>query len=259
MDRQPASWDEQDSRTFIDYGRYFVPDRERQLQTIVDLLPSSEGPFRVIELGCGEGLLAQAILQQYPSCIVYGLDGSTEMRHRARNRLARFGERFQAASFNLADESWRQVDDPVQAVVTSLALHHLDAAQKQRLFRDVYRMLALGGVFVIADLIEPASSAGWALAARAWDEAVRERALELDGTTAGFDRFQQMAWNMYRHFEEEDIDKPSPLFDQLKWLEQAGFDEVDVFWMRAGHAIFGGTRLDNRSRGPKTATGPYGK
>jgi hypothetical protein len=32
------------------------------------------------------------------------------------------------------------------------------------------------------------------------------------------------------------------LLDQLKWLEGAGFVDVDVYWMRAGHAIFGGRK-----------------
>jgi hypothetical protein len=121
-----------------------------------------------------------------------------------------------------------------------LAVHHLDGSQKQVLFRDVHNMLAHEGTFIIADLVEPAHQLGWKLAARAWDEAVRERALELDGTTEGFSFFERERWNMYRHFDPEDIDKPSCLFDQLKWLEQAGFVDVDVYWMRAGHAIFGG-------------------
>ncbi len=38
------------------------------------------------------------------------------------------------------------------------------------------------------------------------------------------------------------IDKPSRLFEQLIWLEQAGFLDVDVHWMKAGHAIFGGRK-----------------
>jgi hypothetical protein len=45
---------------------------------------------------------------------------------------------------------------------------------------------------------------------------------------------------MYRYFDPDDIDRPSRLFDQLKWLERAGFVDVDVYWMQAGHAIFGG-------------------
>lgn len=31
----------------------------------------------------------------------------------------------------------------------------------------------------------------------------------------------------------------SRLFDQLKWLEDAGFADVNVHWMLAGHAVFG--------------------
>jgi tRNA (cmo5U34)-methyltransferase len=233
------NWDEQASRTFVDYGRYFVPERERQLQIIVALVPHLDRPYTIVDLCCGEGLLAQALLEQLPACTVYGLDGSTEMLQRAQERLARFGERFQAQPFDLFARLWRNADHPVHAVVTSLALHHLDGPQKQVLFRDVYGMLVPGGAFVIADLVEPAHQLGWALAAEAWDEAVRERALELDGTMEGFAFFERERWNMYRYFDPEDIDKPSRLFDQLKWLEQAGFVAVDVYWMRAGHAIFG--------------------
>ena len=233
-------WNEQASQMFIDYGRYFVPERERQLQIIVDLVPRFDGPGTIVELCCGEGLLAEAILDRFPTYTVHGFDGSTEMLQRAQERLARFGGRFQASPFDLAARSWRDVDDPVHAVVTSLALYHLDGPQKQVLFRDIYAILAPGGAFIIADVVEPAHPLGRELAADAWDEAVRERALELDGTTEGFALFERERWNMYRYFDPEDIDKPSRLFDQLKWLEQAGFGGVDGYWMRAGHAVFGG-------------------
>ena len=39
-----------------------------------------------------------------------------------------------------------------------------------------------------------------------------------------------------------EMDKPSPLFHQLQWLDQAGFGRVDVHWLRAGHAIFSGMK-----------------
>jgi len=117
-------WDERISQTFIDYGRYFVPGRERQFQIIVDLVPRFEQPG-IIELCCSEGLL-----EQIPACIVYGFDGSAEMLQRAKERLARFGERFQAKPFDLFAKSWRKADHPVNTVVTSLAIHHLDGAQK---------------------------------------------------------------------------------------------------------------------------------
>lgn len=47
---------------------------------------------------------------------------------------------------------------------------------------------------------------------------------------------------MYRH--PDPVDKPSRLMDQLLWLEQAGWRDVDVYWMRAGHAMFGGRKAE---------------
>ncbi len=233
-------WDEHNTQTFIDYGRYFIPKREHQIHIIASLLPRRSATVTVLELCCGEGLLAQTILERFPTYTVYGLDGSPGMLKRAAERLAHFGERFQARQFDLADTAWRSEYAHLNGVASSLAIHHLDGKQKQALFADVYRMLAPGGAFIIADLIEPAHPLGWELAAEEWDAAVRQRALQLDESLIGFEFFSHHHWNMYRFFDPEDIDKPSPLFDQLKWLEKAGFSGVDVFWMSAGHAIYGG-------------------
>ena len=238
--KAPQPWDEQVSQDFIDYGRYFVPERERQWQIMVDLLPQFDQPGALLDLCCGEGLLVQAILERLPGCTLYGLDGSPEMLRRARERLANFGDSFRAVKFNLLDRTWPQVEFPIQAVVSSLAIHHLEGLEKLALFQEVHNLLAPGGVFLIADIVEPANPMGCDVAAKEWDAAVRERALELDGNMEGFAAFERMRWNTYRYFDPEDIDKPSRLLDQLKWLEQAGFADVDVHWMRAGHAIFGG-------------------
>ena len=57
-----------------------------------------------------------------------------------------------------------------------------------------------------------------------------------------YERFEELEWNLFRETEPDPIDRPSPLFDQMKWLEEAGLTDVDVFWMKAGHAIFGGRK-----------------
>jgi tRNA (cmo5U34)-methyltransferase len=236
------SWGEEQSRQFLDWGRYFVPERERQLRTIAALLPRPDEPYTVLEVACGEGLLGEAILEAHPAVTVYGLDGSEAMLRAARRRLERFGERFQAGIFDLFARSWPRLELPVRGVVSALAIHHLDGQGKADLFREVFSLLEPGGMLVVADVIAPAGATGWELAAGAWDEAVQARSLELDGDSRGFEAFQSQRWNMYRFFDPQDIDHPSPLFEQLKSLEAAGFAEVDVYWMLAGHAIFGGRK-----------------
>ncbi len=237
-----SSWTEANSQTFLDYGRYFVPERERQIETICGLIPSALEGAKIVELCCGEGLLAQALLERLPDATVRGMDGSPEMLAAAGKRLAGFGERFQPQHFDLAGSDWRSAIRDAHAVVSSLAIHHLDGPEKQALFADVYRMLAPGGVFVIADVIAPAGKQAESVAAEAWDWAVRQRSLELDGNLDGFELFQREEWNLYRYFDPDDIDKPSPLYAQLQWLAAAGFVDVDVYWMQAGHAIFGGVK-----------------
>ncbi len=174
---QDNGWNEQLSQEFIDYGRYFVPDRECQIKVITDLLPLAESPGKVVELCCGEGLLAEAILERYPKCQVKGYDGSPDMLRKAGDRLERFGDRFQGVLFDLADHVWRGEDQPVQAVVTSLAVHHLVGPEKAKLFANVHQMLAPEGTFIIADIVDPNHPRGKILAAAAYDAAVMEHPL----------------------------------------------------------------------------------
>jgi tRNA (cmo5U34)-methyltransferase len=238
MDEQPT-WNEASSTTFIDYGRYFVPDREYQMQTICDLIPPQDEPFVVMELSHGEGLLAEEILERFATAVVHGYDISEKMRETAATKLARFGGRFHTHYFDLRATDWRRPEFTPHAIVTSLTVHHLDGPEKLRLFLDMHHILAPGGALIIADIIEPASQSGNAVAANAWDNDVKARAQRFDGNEAFFAEFEQLGWNLFRH-PDPDFDKPSRLFDQLKWLEQAGFTAVDVYWLRAGHAIFGG-------------------
>jgi len=232
-----SGWSDDDSRLFIDYGRYFVPEREAQLQTIAAMVPPPAGDGLVLELACGTGLLAETILQRFPTLAVTGLDGSDAMRTAAATRLAPFGSRFAVAPFDLAAADWRTSYRDLHAVVSSLAIHHLDGPGKAQLFRDLLQLLRPGGALIIADLVAPTTAAGWQLAADAWDRAVHQSA-----PPEAADLFARERWNMYRYFDPNDFDQPSTLLEQLTWLQEAGFVAVDVTWMQAGHAIFGGRR-----------------
>ena len=57
-----------------------------------------------------------------------------------------------------------------------------------------------------------------------------------------FEFFQDDTWNYYSDPAPDPIDQPSALLDQLKWLEAAGLRNVDVHWLKAGHAIFSGVK-----------------
>jgi tRNA (cmo5U34)-methyltransferase len=177
-------WDEDSSRTFLDYGRYFVPERDRQLAIIGDLIPRPAAGALLVELCAGEGLLSLALLNRFRDCRVLALDGSAEMRQATRATCAVHGARLSVAEFDLASRAWRRFAEPAHAVVSSLAIHHLNGSQKRELFADMAAALASGGVIVIGDIVRPPSQRGLDAAAAQWDDAVRARALALDGNLA---------------------------------------------------------------------------
>lgn len=237
-------WSEADSATFIDYGRYYVPERELQIATICGLVPSAvgSGATHIVELCSGEGLLSRALLETHPEAAVHAYDGSPSMLEATRRCAGAMSDRLTTHAFDLAAGDWRHFDWPLQAVVSSLAVHHLDGPQKRLLYADMASALAPGGVLVIADLVAPAGALAVKLAADTWDEEVRRRALALDGDLKAFARFQDDNWNFFSDPAPDPIDKPSALYDQLCWLAEAGLEEVDVYWMKAGHAVFGGRK-----------------
>ncbi len=231
-------WNEDDSAIYRRLAAVAVPSRHRQLATLATLLPfEPNDAFEVVELGTGEGLLAQTIAGLFPNARITALDGSESMRAAAAGRLASHGDRVRVDSMDLAAEDWVFHLDGADAVVSSLVIHHLDGPGKKRLFEAIGERTSARSALVIADLVEPASPQALELFATSWDESARLQA-EARGENELFDHFLSTEWNIYR--VPDPMDKPSRLADQLQWLKGAGFAVVDCFWLEAGHAIYGG-------------------
>lgn len=242
--REPA-WSEENSRTFITLGRAYTPRRDELLETFLDLIPYGEDePFTGVELGTGSGWLTEGILRRFSRACMVGLDGSAAMRETAARLLAPFGERFAVAPFRLEEQAWRDaLTAPLHLVVSSLVVHHLDSDGKRRLFADIYEKIVSGGALLLCDVVLPANEHGRRQMARAWDAEVRRQSREIAGDDSLYERFVADGWNMYAGpVVEDDIDRPSTLVDQLRWLAEAGFTGIDAWWARAGHVLFGGFR-----------------
>jgi tRNA (cmo5U34)-methyltransferase len=231
------SWREDDSALFIDYGRAFTPARERQ-QEIIFKLVASVTPARVVELCCGGGEQLRLLLERLPAATALALDGSPTMLAKTRATCADHLDRLELREFDLAARDWRQVQPAPDAICSSLAVHHLDSDGKRQLFEDLYATLRPGGIFVLADLIRPASDAGWRIAAEDWDRAVAERSLQIYGDERAQRAFEELRWNYFWWPYDNTIDHPSSVAEHFSWLEAAGFEAVELQWLLAGQAIF---------------------
>lgn len=247
MSKIPASqnqWSETDSNLFLNLAEIFVPARAEQISTLLQLIPAqADEKCIIVELGAGEGALAEAVLEHFSRCHYIALDGSEAMRTRMQHRLARFGARLEIRPFELEQTAWRaELPEQVRCVLSSLCVHHLDANNKRQLFCDAFKHLEPRGALLLADLVLPANRHIADFFADQYDKIVREQSLELRGDLSGFEDFQQQTWNYFRYdYGKPDLyDQPSPLGDQLRWLQEVLFSVVDCYWMRAGHAIYGG-------------------
>ena len=243
-----SAWTESDSETYRAIADVAVPRRQEMMATLVSAVPfGHDEPVKMLELGSGDGRLAEALLTVFPRATLTALDGSESMRRETTRRLSLFGERARVAAFDVAALDWWDRMFGVDLIVSSLCLHHLNDAKKQYLYKAAAERLSPRGALLVADLVDPQHPSARRVAADQWDMLAKQQAEEI-GAPERFRQFVDARWNHFRF--PDAADQPSALFHHLIWLRHAGFAAVDCCWLTAGHAVFGGFRQAAVSAAP---------
>jgi len=125
---------------------------------IVTLLKLKEVD-RVLDLGCGTGVLTRMIADQLDSRaggVSIGIDAAAKMIHVARKKRQGDTCRFEVA----AAEDLPFADETFDAAVSSLFFHHVPLDLKEKALSEAYRVLVPGGRLVIADMHKPTTWMG---------------------------------------------------------------------------------------------------
>jgi tRNA (cmo5U34)-methyltransferase len=123
-----------------------------------------------------------------------------------------------------------EFDDIYDVAISSLALHHLLTDEdKKAFYQKIYENLAPGGVFYNADLILGSSDRIQEVYMEQWKAFMRKQLSE--------DEIENQCISKY--YEE---DRPAKLLEQLSWLTDLGFHEVDVLWKYYNFAVYGGCK-----------------
>ena len=232
--------------------RYLVGRAER-FETIVRVIRATQGQVRrVVDLGCGPGSLTHAVLEAFPRARVVGIDFDPAALWLAKARLDRFGERASVITADLRAPSWMDlINPPVDAVISSTALHWLIEDQLDELYGQIARVIRPGGIFLNAD---HAASDSAQIQSEWEDHRTIMRAASADEWSddwGGFWAAYMSALGLEPGETRErliaewsgGIEDGMPLAWHFDRPRAHGFAHVDCFWRRDCDAVYGGIRM----------------
>jgi tRNA (cmo5U34)-methyltransferase len=204
--------------------RRLVPCFDSFYGTAVDVIALRDGPVRrVLDLGAGTGLMSEAVLSRYPQAELLLLDGAAEMLGQAQDRLA--GRNATTVQADLRDQL---PEGPFDAVVSALAIHHLEHVEVQDLLGRIHGVLRPGGIFVNAEHVAGATPSLQDTYRRLWREACL-------AAGAGESEIVAAEGRMV-------MDRSSDIFTQLGWMRAAGLHDCDCFFKQLHFAVLAGWR-----------------
>lgn len=168
---------------------------------------------RALDLGCGDGHMIAVLRECWPDAAAIGLDLSPALVSAAQQRFG--GRREVRVEAHDLMQPLPRTLGKFDVVVSALAIHHLPDERKRGLFSEVFELLQPNGVFYDLDVVAAPTA----------------ELHTLSQTAFGFDEQQQ-----------DLSDQPARLEDQLSWLREAGFGNVDCFWKWLELSLVGGTK-----------------
>jgi tRNA (cmo5U34)-methyltransferase len=235
-----SSWKDADvARQFLDDRRRAIPLGDEHVAILLRVARHfAPEPGRVIDLGCGDGFLARAVLSEFPKAHALLIDHSEPMLRRAHEAMGPFSGRSEIRHGDLSDPLPPQVGDgPFDLIISGFAIHHLPSVRKRSLYGEVFGLLAPGGLFVN---VEHVSSATPELGT------VHDGAY-IDHIAAVTGRDRESVESEYHSRPDRADNILESAENQVSWLREIGFEHVDCYFKWLELAVFGGVRSPSPS------------
>ena len=180
------------------------------------LSEAAGAPPNLIDLGCGDGLVAHSLLENRPFQSYIGVDGSAQALALAKSELAPYGDRIALYEADFRDYLSTTGPACCDVLLVSFALHHLIDSEKAIFLRDSRRAIAEGGLLILIDLLRPEQESRV--------DYLERLCLEADHTWTALEAEERSM--AIQHIREHD--HPAQLSDLRYWSDQSGFQLVDT-------------------------------
>ena len=140
-----------------------IPLAQEQIDVMLRLIRAAAPDVTVVlDLGCGDGILGQAVIDQYPQARGVFADFSKPMLEAARKRMGD-DDRCTLIQLDYGKKGWENSLPPdlrrYEVIVSGFSIHHQPDERKKEVYAELYNLLAPGGVFL--NLEHVASHSPW--------------------------------------------------------------------------------------------------
>ncbi|MEH2262856.1 class I SAM-dependent methyltransferase [Nostoc sp.] len=206
--------------------RILIPCFDDFYKTAVEIIPGDwTAPLKVLDLGAGTGLYSGMVQSVFPNAEFILLDLAPEMLEKAKFRFSKMGK---SPKILIGDYIETDFGDSYDLIISALSIHHLSDFDKELLYQRIYDVLKPGGIFVNADQILGKTADLEELYRQHWLDSIRANGISEKDLKAAQKRME--------------YDRMATLDIQLRWLEAAGFQNVDCWYKNFSFAVFGGYR-----------------
>jgi tRNA (cmo5U34)-methyltransferase len=195
-------------------------DLHAEINKIVERDFKDEKAVKILDLGVGTGLTVAIILRQLPNAEYIVVDFSKQMLAGARKRLVGYN-----VTFVEGDYSKIELPGNNNLVVSVIGIHHQETDDDKRLiFQKIYGSLKKNGSFIFGDLVTYKDPVEIALnEARHFHHLVENAQ----------DEKSLREWAHHHKY----LNSLAPLEDQVKWLKEVGFREVEILFLKFNTAL----------------------
>lgn len=186
---------------------------------IENLVLENEEPV-LMDIGAGTGLFSEMVLQKYPLAHIELIDISNEMLQMAKQRLAAYPN-VNTTKININDI--HLANSHYDAVISSLAIHHLTDEGKKNIYQKIYQGLKSGGIFLHAEQVLASNEYLAEVYHSTWIDKITKSGLSDEVIEQALERVM--------------LDKRTTLEAQLVWLAEIGFRNVDCLYKYYDFAV----------------------
>lgn len=183
------------------------------------LASGMDKPRCVVDLGAGTGLLTSCWYRFFPEADYVLVDMADEMLNVAGKRFAGLRN----VSFRTENYIDALPDVPFDTVISALSVHHLEDADKARLFERIHEALPQGGLFVNYDQFRAGTPE-----MNQWFDSYWENGLLTSGLSEG---------DIIRWREHRKLDRECSVEQEVRMLTDCGFDVVECVYANLKFAV----------------------